>query len=189
MDKYVILTLIIFSAGTFGGLVRLFNSIDTSKKINWKEFIKYILTGIGAAILVPLFLNMISSDLIKADPITTLNYFIFAGFCFIGAYLSDRFLSTIGEKIINEVKTVKREQESTTKAVDLLVDNNSEPTDSLDKDNPIQFDKVRQSLNDKIEQKDQGLISDVLKAFDKNGKYTFRSIKGISREFNYPEKV
>ena len=77
MDKYLILICIIISAGTFGGLVRFFNAIDTAKHINLKELIKYILTGIGAAILIPLFLNMISSDLIKADKIEILNYFIF----------------------------------------------------------------------------------------------------------------
>lgn len=189
MDKYVILIIIIASAGTFGGLVKFFNSIDTSKKINWKEFTKYILTGIGAAILVPLFLNMISSDLIKADSMATLNYFVFAGFCFIGAYLSNRFLTTIGEKILNEVKQVKSKQESTTKAVDLLIENESEPTDSVDNSTKIGIEKIFQSLDNKIEPNDKGFLIEILKAFDQNGKYTFRSIKGIANELKYPEYV
>jgi hypothetical protein len=179
MNKYLILTLIIISAGIFGGIVRFFNSSDLSKKINWKEFIKFILTGIGAAILIPLVLNMISSDLIKGNIIEYANYFIFAGFCFIGAYLSDRFLTTVGEKILNEVKKVQSKQESTNKVVNSLLENESEPIDSENKD---KFDRVLQNINNKIEPKDKPLINRVLLTFGKEGKYSFRSIKGISNE-------
>ena len=51
------------------------------------------------------------------------------------------------------------------------------------------MDNVFQRLNKNIEEKDTGLISEILKAFDRNGKYTFRSIKGISKELNYPEST
>ena len=193
MEKHLILAIIIISAGLFGGLVRLFNSIDTTQKINWKDFIKYILTGIGASILIPLFLNMISSDLIKAEPMPILNYFIFSGFCFIGAYLSDKFLTTIGEKVLNQVKnevnSVKRKQESTNQTVDLLVDSNSEPADLLEKDKSFNINTVYQSLDNKIEPKDKGLINDTLEAFAKKGNYQFRTIKGISKELSCPENV
>jgi len=189
MEKYLILICIIISAGIFGGMVRFFNSMDTSKEINLKELIKYVLTGIGAAILIPLFLNMISSDLIKTDKIEILNYFIFTGFCFIAAYLSDKFLSTIGDRILNEVNKVKSKQENTSQTVELLVENDAEVPDSSTNENPNKIDLVFQSLNKNIEKKDAGLINEILNAFDQNGKYTFRSIKGIAKELNYPENT
>jgi hypothetical protein len=189
MCTYSILAIITISTGLFGGLVKFFNSIDTSKPIVFKELLKYLLTGIGAAILIPLFLNMISSDLISADKIEIHDFFVYTGFCFIAAYLSDRFLSTIGEKILNEVKRVKNKQESTSQTVSFLVDNETAPTDASVNENPTNAEKAFQNLSNKIEQKDIGLITEILKAFEKNGKYTFRSVKGISKEFNYPENT
>jgi hypothetical protein len=189
MDKYLILICITIVTGIFGGLVKFFNSIDTTKPIIFKEFLKYILTGIGAAILIPLFLNMISSDLIKTEKIEVPDYFIYTGFCFIAAYLSDKFLSTIGDRILNEVKKVKSKQESTSQTVDFLIDNETAPIDSNVNETYLMADTVIQNLTNKIEQKDIGLITEILNAFEKSGKYTFRSIKGISKEFNYPEST
>jgi len=189
MCTYSILALITVTTGLFGGLVKFFNSIDTSKPINLKEFLKYLLTGIGAAILIPLFLNMISSDLISAEKIEIHDYFVYTGFCFIAAYLSDRFLSTIGDKILNEVHKVKNKQESTSKTVELLVDNETAPIDASTNENPNKAEIAFQNLSNKIEKKDTGLINEILNAFEKNEKYTFRSVKGISKEFNYPENT
>jgi hypothetical protein len=189
MCTYTILALITVTTGLFGGLVKFFNSIDTSKPINLKEFLKYLLTGIGAAILIPLFLNMISSDLISAEKIEIHDYFVYTGFCFIAAYLSDRFLSTIGDKILNEVNKVKNKQESTSKTVELLVDNETSPIDASTNENPNKAEIAFQNLSNKIEKKDTGLINEILNAFEKNEKYTFRSVKGISKEFNYPENT
>lgn len=189
MCTYLILALITVITGLFGGLVKFFNSIDTSKPIIFKELLKYLLTGIGAAILIPLFLNMISSDLISADKIEIHDYFVYTGFCFIAAYLSDRFLSTIGEKILNEVKKVKSKQESTSQTVEMLVDNETAPIDASINENPNKAEMVFQNLSSKIEQKDTALINEILNAFEKSGKYTFRSVKGISKEFNYPENT
>lgn len=189
MCTYLILALITVITGLFGGLVKFFNSIDTSKPIIFKELLKYLLTGIGAAILIPLFLNMISSDLISADKIEIHDYFVYTGFCFIAAYLSDRFLSTIGEKILNEVKKVKSKQESTSQTVEMLVDNETAPIDASVNENPNKAEMVFQNLSSKIEQKDTVFINEILNAFEKSGKYTFRSVKGISKEFNYPENT
>ena len=120
MNKYVILAIIILSVGTFGGLVRFLNNTDTSSNFNFTDLLKYILTGIGAAMLVPLFLNMLSSDLIKTDNILILNYFIFSGFCFIAAFLSDRFIISMGDRILREVDKVKQNQLTTKETVDFF---------------------------------------------------------------------
>jgi hypothetical protein len=128
---------------------------------------------------------MISSDLIKGENIEILNYYIFAGFCFIASYLSDKFLLTIGDRVLNEVKKVKNRQESTIQTVELLVDNASEPTDTIDNKNSDTVQKVMQSLV-KTEHKD---IDNILQSFDKDGRRPFRSIEGIAREFNYPENL
>ncbi len=65
-----------------------------------------MLLGIGASLLVPAFLKMISSNLAtSADPN---DYLIFAGFCLVAAIFSRRFITTIGEKILEAAKQAQR---------------------------------------------------------------------------------
>lgn len=54
--------LIIFFTGIFGGLINYFLVLEepTSNKINkYHTFMKSVIIGIGASLLVPLFLSMI----------------------------------------------------------------------------------------------------------------------------------
>lgn len=84
------------------------NKKDTGvkgKKVEPERF-KYILLGIGAAFLVPAFLNMISSNLASSKDNN--DYLIFAGFCLIAAIFSKRFINTLGERILKEAVEAKR---------------------------------------------------------------------------------
>lgn len=188
MNKYIIIGLIILVIGAFGGIVRFLNTSDPSKKFNWQELLKNILTGIGSAILIPLFLNMLSSDLIKKDEIDVLNYFVFAGFCFVAAYLSDRFILSIGERILREVDKVKQNQKHTKETVDLLIENDSEPDEESRKKIPDSLSKELHDLNSKIAHNNDDLVLEVLGTFG-NGKYRFRTINGIAKELNYPKRT
>lgn len=187
MEKYTLIVLIIALAGTFGGTVRFLNSSDLSKPINWKEVLKYILTGIGSAILIPLFLNMLSSDLIKGDEIPILNYFIFTGFCFIAAFLSEKFISSIGERVLSEVKQVKKDQKEDKKTLDALIDDDSEPEEGVE-EKKGELDNALTKLSTKIGSKQEPFMMEVLKTF-RGDRYKFRSVKGISKELDYPENT
>jgi hypothetical protein len=187
MEKYVILILIILVAGTFGGIVRYLNTVDITEPTNWKAVLKYVLTGIGSATLIPLFLNMLSSNLLAGDEIAILNYFIFAGFCFIGAFLSEKFISTIGERILNEVKQVKKEQQENEGKIDALIENESEPEEDMQE----KSEKVKNILTERRSKTDNTkdhLMMEVLDSF-RNSQYKFRSSKGISTELGYPEEM
>lgn len=66
-----------------------------------------ILAGVLAAFLVPLFLQMLSSDLLertKRDPLAVL---IFLGFCLVAAVSSRAFITTISDKLISELKQAR----------------------------------------------------------------------------------
>lgn len=110
----LILITVMLCSGAFGGYLNYLHNFDTveaDKKAN-RIKVKYILLGIGSAFIVPAFLKMIASDLIKeTEPYDNISYLIFAGFCLIAAIFSRRFISTIGERILE----VARQAEKTSK--------------------------------------------------------------------------
>ena len=74
--------------GVFGGYLNYLNNFDTIEETGNKKLakFKYILLGVGAAFLVPLFLKMIASNLINVEEkYDNCNYLIFTGFCLIAS--------------------------------------------------------------------------------------------------------
>lgn len=105
-----ILVIIIIIMGAFGGFLNHLHNFDTNANEQKNKYVKYkyIFLGIGAAALVPAFLKMISSDLIKKSNDFDNNCFlIFGGFCLIAAIFSRRFITTIGEKILEAAKNAE----------------------------------------------------------------------------------
>ena len=111
----IIIGIIIFS-GAFGGLLNYLHNFDMLEKDvkDNKAKLKYILLGIGAALLVPAFLKMISSSI--ADNKDNNSYLVFAGFCLIAAIFSRRFINTVGEKILDAAKQAKKTANESKKA-------------------------------------------------------------------------
>lgn len=103
-----VLVFIMVVCGAFGGFLNYLNDFDTieNEKKNKQIRFKYILLGIGAALLIPLFLNMISSDIIRSTDHA--DYLIFAGFCLVAAIFSRRFISTIGDRILETAKNAEK---------------------------------------------------------------------------------
>jgi len=199
MSRIQIIISIIIGVGGLGGIVKYFNARDTNMPFNRNEFFKYLLTGIGSAILIPLLLNMLSSDLIKSDNISDANYLIFAGFCFVAGFFSDRFIVSIGEKVISEInktkeklEIVKQEQQETNEKVGAILENESEPISETNIENIESSAKhiVTGQLsagNGSIGDKDE-LLKEVLGTF-RGGKFKFRTIDGISKELKYPAQT
>lgn len=76
-----ILIALMLLSGILGGLANYFaleKRTQTNKKIDWRG---YVLLGVVAAFAVPLFLNMISSNLLDAGRTAPLNLFALCGFC------------------------------------------------------------------------------------------------------------
>src|SRR5690554_1963150 len=103
-----VLIFIMAACGAFGGFLNYLNDFDTvqNEKKNNRVRFKYILLGIGAALLIPLFLNMISSDIIRSTD--NADYLIFAGFCLVAAIFSRRFISTIADRILETAKNAEK---------------------------------------------------------------------------------
>lgn len=189
MKHELMLALIIIGMGLFSG-VTVFLDYKTKNKastIHKHEIWKFITSSIGASALVPLLLNMLSSDLIKINSteFETNNYFIFSGFCFIAGYFSNKFINTIGDRILKDVENSKRiaedaleEVQKTTEKIDVIVSNDSEFSELIEP-NSINLDNVRDNplyVNEDVD----SLMDDVLNSL--NGKFKFRTVMGIATE-------
>lgn len=93
---FLILGIMIIS-GILGGLVNFFLS-EYHKPPVWKAVIGDCLLGIVAALTVPLFLNMISSNLLTVAPRKPVNLFIFNGICLLFALFSCRLKENVFNK-------------------------------------------------------------------------------------------
>jgi len=104
--------LIIFAimvlAGALGGIANFFLS-DRQGEMGPRDWIKYPILGIVAALTVPLFLNMISSTLLEGARTKPLDFYVFSGFCLIYVVGSRRLFENVAIRLLAQVEQVKRE--------------------------------------------------------------------------------
>ena len=94
-------------SGILGGLVN-YLLIENHESPVWKAVIGYCLLGIVAAFTVPLFLNMISSNLLTVAPRKPLNLFVFNGICLLFALFACRFKDNIYNKPLRRTKNISK---------------------------------------------------------------------------------
>lgn len=64
---------------------------------NIHEVIRHVIAGIGAAILAPiLFKSLVTS----VPDYSNVEFLVISGLCFVGGYLSDRFINCLGKNIL-----------------------------------------------------------------------------------------
>jgi len=96
-------------AGMYGGIINYFLESDKTENRSSLTMGQMIVIGIGASFLVPLFLTLISSNLINLKQLEFSKVLVFFGFCLIAAISSRRFIMTISERILKEVREAKNE--------------------------------------------------------------------------------
>ncbi len=155
---------IMLIAGGLGGLANyLTTEIEDDEKFPaWRR----VIVGAIAAIAVPAFLDMISSEIISKD-MDVKNYFVFAGFCLLAGFSSKAFLTSMSKGLLDRVKNMEDRQKSLESEVDPILEKETEP------DQDEQPDGL---LTDLTEQQ-----KTVLKALA-NPNYTRRYLKGIISE-------
>lgn len=114
----LVITEVMLAAGAMGGLVNWFLS-DAPKaaRLAWW---KHIVIGVTASFMVPLFLSMISADLIDkirgtggqpGNPVLLLNL---AGFCLVASVSSRAFIGSLTERLMREVRDARTQAETAT---------------------------------------------------------------------------
>jgi hypothetical protein len=109
LDSYMLVVLLIMvAAGILGGVANYFLS-DRQNETDYRDWGKYLILGVIAALTVPLFLNMISSNLLEAARTRPVDFFVFAGFCLIYVVASRRVFENVANKLMNQMDLMKRE--------------------------------------------------------------------------------
>ncbi|MBN8680403.1 MAG: hypothetical protein J0M29_19405 [Chitinophagales bacterium] len=172
-----ILVGIIFAAGLLGGTANYY-----MEQANGAGFRKSVLLGLTAAATVPLFLKTVSSNLmaecLNGDVI---SHFVFFGFCTIAAIFSSKFLQTLGDKLLQEVKEVKQKQEELTETTDILVSQNSDPVETpvaTEPDSGNEFESFNTNKSASTALNDE---QKVMAALSTN-RFAFRTAEGIATD-------
>lgn len=115
---------IMLIAGGLGGLANyLTTEIEDDEKFPaWRR----VIVGAIAAIAVPAFLDMISSEIISKD-MDVKNYFVFAGFCLLAGFSSKAFLTSMSKGLLDRVKNMEDRQKSLESEVDPILEKETEP--------------------------------------------------------------
>ncbi len=120
MDSNLLALLgIMVLAGLLGGWINFL--IEQRDDRSGASLIRSVVIGVGASFLVPLFLNTISSTLIKAPEhsnwIEVDKYLVFSGFCLIASISSSAFIRTLSDRILNEVREAKKKVQAITEEI------------------------------------------------------------------------
>lgn len=171
----LLFTIIIF--GLLGGLV---NAIRNNVEIEnyWKSLIK----GLVAAFLVPVFLEIVKSELGRNLEDELYDYIVLGGMCLVAAIFSDKFIDSIGQQILYKAEEAERKAEESNKKVDTVIDKRAEPDED---EVPVR----QRILNFKefTESKNNAAVKKILKALE-DDKYEYRSVNGIVKETSLPLK-
>lgn len=109
LDSYMLIILLIMvAAGLLGGVANYYLS-DRQEEAVRKEWGKYLTLGVIAALTVPLFLNMISSNLLEAARTRPVDFFVFAGFCLIYVVMSRRVFENVANRLLGQMDQMKRD--------------------------------------------------------------------------------
>jgi len=107
LDSYMLVILLIMvAAGVLGGIANYFLSDRSNARGEWG---RYAILGVIAALTVPLFLNMISSNLLEAARTRPVDFFVFAGFCLIYVVASRRLFENVANRLVGQMDQLKRE--------------------------------------------------------------------------------
>lgn len=113
MSALILVVPVMFMSGIVGGLINFFIADPTDEApLAWW---KHLVIGVGASFTVPVFLNMISSNLISeimgelSDAKVVAKLLVLAGFCLLAAISSRAFLRSLSERVLKEVKSARKE--------------------------------------------------------------------------------
>jgi len=159
---------IMMLAGAFGGLINYF--LEKRDSPDKSSLLRSLVIGIGASFLVPLFLNMISSDLMRQMDQDAGKLLVFVGFCLIAAVTSSRFIRSLSDRVLKEAIEAKRLSKELHEAMMPILLRETEAAP----------EETRLSRGIRQESRDTGTTA-VLSALA-SGKYAWRTLEGLQKQ-------
>jgi hypothetical protein len=177
---------VILAAGLLGGAVNYFMTRkDDPDGGYWKS----ATLGIAAALLVPLFLNMISSTLLDSiRSVTTgvvdlTKVLVFTGFCLVAAISSTAFIKTLSDRILQEAREAKKVARQADKKasdaqsdVQLIVEKETEAETSSNSDSGLKIAAIP------VDENEKKLLQNL-----STGRWVLRTRTGLAKESGIPK--
>ncbi|MBS1144228.1 MAG: hypothetical protein H6R14_1634 [Proteobacteria bacterium] len=108
LDGHMLLILsIMVLAGILGGTANYF--LSDRRDSGGRDWLKYPVFGVVAALTVPLFLNMLSSTLLEGARTKPIDLYVFAGFCLIYVVASRRLFENMVQRLMTQIDQVRRD--------------------------------------------------------------------------------
>ena len=109
LDGHILLIFgIMVVMGILGGVANFYLA-DRHGDAGRRDWAKYPVFGVVAALTVPLFLNMISSTLLEGARTKPVDFYVFAGFCLIYVVASRRLFENIALRLLGQMEMVRRD--------------------------------------------------------------------------------
>jgi uncharacterized protein YoxC len=194
MTDNQIIIVIIFGTGILTGTTNYFLTCDLklNTRENWVKFFASVFLSTCAALTVPLFLQILSNNLL--DQASFKNKLIFTGFCILAGFFAKRYLDDLYAKIKNLEKKVDKQEEETdkklsqttkdTEAINKKVEDLEESIEEVEPDNIS--NEIKESLKSNADFSLTDIeVSDLIKSLY-SPKYSSRTLSGISKESKIP---
>jgi hypothetical protein len=197
MTRYntILLLVAMIGSGVLGGAANylLLHKDDPAYAKRSRSFV----LGLVAALLAPIFLRAISSDMV--EKITTIRYgsgipfdfFVFSSLCLLAAVFSRTFAETVAKRLAVEVEKAKREsqeaqaraalaEERASQVEPLLRQVMEERTEPLPESARATIPPQLQDLP--VDHTDRELLQALL-----NGQYSYRTVSSLAEEVQMEE--
>lgn len=133
MSLIIIIIGIIVFIGSVIALVNIFYFYYKGKFNNNNDVIRHLIAGIGAAILAPIIFNSLVTN---APDYNNVEFLVISGLCFLGGYLSDRFINSLGKNIlIGFINTKSKVEKKMLLVKEMDAQHNFSATNEVDKKN------------------------------------------------------
>lgn len=186
------IVIIIVGSGLLGGLTNYLMLYDKNltTREQWIKAFASVLLSLCAALTVPLFLQILSNNLL--DSLTFKNGLIFTGFCVIASFFSKRFLEDVyskleklDKKIDNTREETKDKVESVTQKTDQVIKKVDDLEESIES---IEDGELPTGIKETIkENRDITLDDTEIEAIIRSllsEKFSLRTHEGIAKQTN-----
>ncbi|WP_337100128.1 YEATS-associated helix-containing protein [Paenibacillus sp. YIM B09110] len=170
MDHIFLIFVILIMSGSFGGYISFLSTKANKEPLFLSmEVFKSIFVGVAASLLVPLFLNTISSNLIAESENDKYKLLIIIGFCLLASISSKSFIQIMTNKVMKDLNEVKSNLNEVKEEMNVIVSNETESEDELSDQTIVSIEN----------QNDERFI--ILKALSESA-YIYRSVAGIHKQ-------
>ena len=113
----------LFVSGLIGGCVNYYYNLKKDSENNDGNTLKRsIIVGIGASIIVPIFLEITQSRVLQGLQDYKLNdYILFISFCVLAAITSTRFISSVSDSVLSRLDKAEGDAKEAKQKADTLI--------------------------------------------------------------------